>query len=242
MSAPLCRCATAQECLCIQSHWRPFQYSSAVPTSVQPFDSVSRPALAGSTPYYIPQQSSYYPTSAGYYSFPIIQTPYPAQSGSVQPLSDTTTTVINQPATAGARKRKNAISTNSTSRTKRSRAPATTTARPAATAAPGPSPICGVGPSAALPESETQPSPITAPPHPVPRAASTQPPTDAYSSLRRRVTESSVAATDVYYFLRALRTDTEPPPEERPSDVEEPILDRKPHSETFKYVGCKLCV
>jgi hypothetical protein len=83
---------------------------------------------------------------------------------------------------------------------------------------------CGVGPI------DSTPAVSSAPPQP-----SLPPPlhsTDSRNSGRRD--HSKTAATDVWYFLRALDTDLEP--QVRPTN--EPILECNPKT---AFVGCKLC-
>jgi hypothetical protein len=83
---------------------------------------------------------------------------------------------------------------------------------------------CGVSPIDSMPAASSAPPSLPPPLH----SSST----DSRNSGRRD--HSKTAATDVWYFLRALDTDLEP--QARPTD--EPILECNPKT---AFVGCKLC-
>lgn len=156
-----------------------------------------------------PSAGAYYHPSYYYHAPP--STGYTPTFNTLLPLHDTHSTTLNAP------------STNNN--------PSGTLAAPAAPKTQSAASHCGVGPTnSSTPDGSSSES----------TAASTLPPplhsnsTDLRNSGRRDL--SKTTATDVWYFLWALNTDSEVEPQVRPTN--EPILECIPKTE---FVGCNLC-
>ncbi|KAF8886040.1 hypothetical protein CPB84DRAFT_1850189 [Gymnopilus junonius] len=97
-----------------------------------------------------------------------------------------------------------------------------------------PSPHCGVGPPSVVPLAQAEVVHQTSNSLETSSSALTVPESASMAHASRRYHDLPAAATDVWYFLRALETDVEPAM--RPTD--EVFLTYKPKT---KFVGCKLC-
>jgi hypothetical protein len=185
-----------------------------------------------------PFPGSYAPIHAApslYHQFYAVPPP-PLANHVHQPLQDTTSNVVNSSQPSGARGRgaKRKGTTSTPKRKRRKTASATAINVQIVTSA---APVCGVGPTDSDPEVT-----VAAADTPVPQTNTTSaaevppPPLHSYTTeqaVPRQREESKSAATDVWFFLRALNTREEP--EIWPTN--EPRLTSKPDS---KFVGCRL--
>lgn len=124
----------------------------------------------------------------------------------------------------GKRKSSSAKTTHSTQSRKRPRVPAVATTEP-------PSLICGVGPPTTVENHSPPSTPVRSSSASHSVSASFQRPT-----YKRRPTEHSAAATDVWYFCRSQDSPTKPV--EQPTPDQDHRLTRRPKS---KFITCKLC-
>lgn len=263
----LCACPSADVCRCYNSYYRsllpPHQPYQPFPPQVPQGANAPQGVWVGNPPqfmHYIPPQMAGNPSpmSSGY-SSPSGHG-YRAQNTIPFPLTDTTNTPTPTP-TGHKRKRAAALSGNPRP-PKRVESRASTSSNPPVSV--GAAQSCGVGPSIPVPRTPgpppgpprrtsftdeippphtRAPPPITTVPPPT-ASSSTQQPDAGFTSKKR--SDSANAATDVYFFVRALNSSV--PPTELPGasagegELTDPgILTEKPSSEKFSHLGCRLC-
>jgi hypothetical protein len=177
------------------------------------------------------------------FSAPGLSTNPPAATACIQsplhnstvpfPLSDSTTTVLNQTTTSQPSKRKRVNANSSSDSRPAKKRPRASVAAGVATAAPPITTSCivGVGPSEpppSAPESEATSVVVN------PTYAAIEKALKASSSTNRRD-----AAFDVWFFVKPLQTDNEPLDLAQPTDnVEVPLIRQKPDA---PFLGCRLC-
>ncbi|KAJ7243490.1 hypothetical protein C8J57DRAFT_1243435 [Mycena rebaudengoi] len=170
---------------------------------------------------------------------------FPQQNTVAFPLGDVTNSPTPVPSTARKRKRAIATSGNPAPPKVKQTPRSSSTTNPRVSVAAAAS--CGVGPSPA-PSTPIRPNdtPVTPAPTPIPTphaSASTQQPDAAHNS--RKHTGHANNATDVYFFMRPLKS--EDAPEVLPSAstgsenlTDAGLLTEKPTAE-HTHVGCRLC-
>ncbi|KAK7039983.1 hypothetical protein R3P38DRAFT_3469516 [Favolaschia claudopus] len=199
-----------------------------------------------------------------YYAYPPMPTnyiPWPSSAQQIQAMPPPS--IPPTPATAdtsGKRRRKNADAGSEPNKRQRRAAVRRSTQSNPPTSVDA-ADQCGVGPidpphetppaSPAIPVTGTMPSTPNIHPtdSPAPSRSESLPPYAAHDPSRPLNSESvkkfnSATATDVWFFVRPLKTNAPPavlPTPSQPLPEDSDILDRKPNAKEFPYLGCRLC-
>ncbi|KAK7012539.1 ribonuclease H-like domain-containing protein [Favolaschia claudopus] len=240
--------------------------SSAPGPSTQSPQSLTTNGSQGPHPHHpVPYQNIPISPQYQYYAYPPMPTnyiPWPSSAQQIQAMPPPS--IPPTPATAdtsGKRRRKNADAGSEPNKRQRRAAVRRSTQSNPPTSVDA-ADQCGVGPidpphetppaSPAIPTiTGTMPSTPNIHPtdSPAPSRSESLPPYAAHDPSRPLNSESvkklnSATATDVWFFVRPLKTNAPPavlPTPSQPLPEDSDILDRKPNAKEFPYLGCRLC-